>query len=334
MSKEANELLNFPTELYVGTKNLASFDTTNPPLAFATPNGTDKAFEKRKETVDSWCGNGTERRPRSDASGGWVRDEKGYVIYDTVVVGMTKPQVISNDVISGFSLDRAIERSVTNNKVFRITDPRGFQLEISADNFVDIVLNCKIDKGEILGDFVWGRKGGTNFLTRTDHPSYKEFLTPSFNRSLRPGDHVYLGNKRNELIYCGEFYVFSAREKTISRTYEFPKGRTSTVVYRYSIEKHRDTKPYKVFKDINATYDPYQFGRSSSKVVILSENNSLPDDLPLNGKLLKTSWGCVVSLFDKKADMMAFDAPFSEINKLFGYTEETGVIKYIYEGPV
>lgn len=307
-------LLDFPTELYVGTKHLAAFNQADPPLGFATPFGKDKAFEKRKSTVDHWCGDGTvyEYDPATK-----VRSQK--------VVGTTKPQVLSNAPQSGFTFDRAVERYVTSNKVFRITDPRGFQLEISADNLSDILLNCEIKKGELVGDFIWGRSGGTNFLTRLDHPAYIRHTMPTITRkNLVPGDHVYLGAKTEEMVYCGEFYVYKASQETLESGYDhIRRDRGYDLKYKiyWGVLVERDPKPFKVFRFLkDDVYRPWVLARSS-KTTILSEGNPIPH-LPMDGELdsqfdYHFDYHSVTSLFKTKDEAAAFSVPLPELRNMF-----------------
>lgn len=299
-------VLSFPDELYVGTKGLVGFDTENPPLAFATPFGSDAAFEKRKETVTRWCGDGTVHRWALMPDGSFKIDERGQRVWETVGVGTPMPpQVIQNVPLAGFSFDRAIERSVTDNKVFRVNDPRGFQLEITADNLADIILNTDIHRGVIQGEFIWGRLRGTNFLTRLDHPAYIRETT-ALNRELRVGDHIYLGSKTEELIYCGEFYVSSVGLKYVASRYHGVSF-VRTEYVRIKPEK-KDKKPFKIFRKVVDDYRrPYSMMRSPSKYTILSSGNPLPADFPqIGGDLSVLSFGEVTAFFHTKEEMMAF----------------------------
>jgi hypothetical protein len=304
MSKVKDKhILSFPSQLYVGTETLMPFNISDPPLGFATPFGTDAAFEKRKETVDRWCGDGR---------------EYDYQTRSYILKGSTKPQVIDNTPLEGFAFDSAIERDRTSNKVFRITDPRGFQLEIGADNLADILLHSEIKKGVLQGPFIWGRSGGSNFLTRMDHPSYLHHVAPVISRTkLQPGDHIHLGSKTDELVFCGEFYVFKAIRQTI-RT-EYPERRTggsfATRIY-WGVQIVRDTKPQKVFRYLGneeKAHRPYLLQKTANKFVILSEGNELPDDMPLNGTCSKIEYGSVSSFFQSKADLDAFQPTIEQV---------------------
>ena len=145
-------LFSFPEKLYVGYQG-TSRDVSNPPLAFAVPYGTDAAFLKRKETVDSWSKNEY-----------WQKNPS--------IPPPITPDILDNVPLEGYFFDRAVERYATSNKVFRITDPRGFQLEIQADNLADILLNGEVSRGMLMGHYIWARSGQHNFLMRDTHPAY------------------------------------------------------------------------------------------------------------------------------------------------------------------
>ena len=51
-----NKSIKFPDKHYVGFQSRPSVDEV--PLGFMTPFGTDKAFEQRKSTVDTWAAGG------------------------------------------------------------------------------------------------------------------------------------------------------------------------------------------------------------------------------------------------------------------------------------
>lgn len=185
-------MLKFPDRLYVGFKNNATFDTTEYPLGFATPFGTDKAFEKRKATVDQWCI-------------GWGRN----VSYEGTV--------IDNVPVEGFLLVDVEERCATSNKLFRLQDPRGMTLEISAENMLSLMLTGKVEHGLIDGPCIWGRQGGANWLTRANDPCYASTLLPQ-KKTLDVGDIVDIPRIKSA-VYLGHKYL-----AMVDRTPVIPSG--------------------------------------------------------------------------------------------------------------
>lgn len=71
------------------------------------------------------------------------------------------PKILDNIPLSGFKIFSTVSRSSTNNKLWRISDPRGFELEISTANMEDILMKGSVVKGELIGDFIWdfGKNG-------------------------------------------------------------------------------------------------------------------------------------------------------------------------------
>ena len=171
--------MKFPEKLYLGFQDNGTIDPLAPKLAFATPWGSDAAFLKRKETVDQW------------AQGRWTT-----AIYHGLV--------IDNNPVVGFKFDNVVSRWSTSNKWFTVTDPRGFQLQISAENLSYILNNCTIVSGALHGEFIWARDGGDNFLCSTDHQAYQAWKNPAMRRQLQPGDVVKL-SKREKGAFVGVY---------------------------------------------------------------------------------------------------------------------------------
>ena len=86
------------------------------PLGFLTPDGTDSAAQKRKQTVDDW-----------------VRRNQGYRSKNRV-----DTTVVKNELLSGFKLTKSQRRWSTSNVVWRVIDPRGFEIEISSENLMKL----------------------------------------------------------------------------------------------------------------------------------------------------------------------------------------------------
>lgn len=120
--------MKFADKLYVGFQRDRYAAADEPRvLGFAVPYGTLAAEKKRMETVDRWSNDKSESR------------------------------IIENKPTRGFKLLQVVSRYSTQNKLFRVLDPRGFELEISADNLLDVALVSTIVRGEIIEECVWGQ---------------------------------------------------------------------------------------------------------------------------------------------------------------------------------
>lgn len=192
--------IKIPANHYIGFQARGVDDV---PLGFMTPDGTDKAAQKRKDTVDSWSRQGTTR---------W-----NPVTMAHEAVKKIEPASYENKPLSGFKLGREIRRHSSwgqGNVKWRIEDPRGFELEISSPNFASIILCTTIENGDILEECVWARQGSENILLPVSSEVYKTAIanTSRINASislkdLQPGHHVVLQNG-NEGLYLGQHFCF------------------------------------------------------------------------------------------------------------------------------
>jgi len=168
------------------------------PLAFLTPDGTDKAAEKRKETGIHWALEHSES-------------------YDKDISERTES--FPNLPRDGFRIAKAVKRTGWNggNVVWRIEDPYGFTVEIQSGNLQNILESCTVDKGLIFGKCVWARDGASNILLPMDTEEYRqairntENLKVSFNPDDVPlGSTVKLRNGKN-MIWLGQFFIHQLR---------------------------------------------------------------------------------------------------------------------------
>ena len=189
-------------------------------LVFITPDGTDAAAKKRKATVQEWAR-------------GWGQKTGG------------KFWTFVNTPQTGFKLKQCKTRYSTSNKVWRVEDPRGFEIEIYSDNFMDILEHGTISKGEFVGKFIYGREGQKNTMIPLDSDMHMEALeytaskaAPAGNaKNLVVGDKVQL-RRFGELVdwtYCGRFYEL--------KTHASPKPRPFDHTWRGYPIKDRKPEP-------------------------------------------------------------------------------------------
>lgn len=171
-------------QLYVGFKqeHPTIENPDPPPLAFATPYGTDKAAIKRMGTVDAWTHgyHGRKWYLYEFITGG---DNNQYSGYQPAAKDPSKPrwqddnaitidpkpsEVIDNVPLRGYRIPKMVRRSVTDNVVWRVQDPRGWEVEISSQNLYLLIDECGITAGgEILVECIWLRIGAQNWLVPT-----------------------------------------------------------------------------------------------------------------------------------------------------------------------
>ena len=127
--------MKFFDEMYVGFQRERYTNADEPRLlGFMVPNGTTKAEQNRIATVDRWS-----------------NDKKDC-------------RVLPNTPRRGFKLVEVVSRYSTSNKYFRVMDPQGFELEISAANLLDLAMASTIVKGEIIEECIWAQHNGAYLI--------------------------------------------------------------------------------------------------------------------------------------------------------------------------
>ena len=186
----------FPDKSYVGFRLDGETLT-----GFLTPDGTDAAAAKRKETVDSWA--------------------KGYIW--SKVEKVIPSKVFDNKPLSGFTIEKRLNRGGSwygNQDKWKVDDPRGFQLEIAGTNLQNIIECTDISKGVIQGECIWGREGPNNVLIPVSTDLYKDAMKNTVRKGtsvkfseVKPGEYVIFQNGK-EGFYQGRYYIVEKQYKT------------------------------------------------------------------------------------------------------------------------
>ena len=171
-------------KLYVGFQKQRYNDTEDQRmLGFATPIDDTAAYQKRKSTVDQWR-------------------EKSIPTIE-----------LENKPRYGFKIIDTIHR-YQGNKLFRIEDPAGFEIEISADNLFEIILECAIVKGAITDPLVYVRNGAQNDLISANSNLYKDLVSPAKSAAHISG--AWMKHRTGNVYYRyeGKFHFVVMKEDT------------------------------------------------------------------------------------------------------------------------
>lgn len=185
----AKSPIKIPEKVYVGFQSRHLSETV--PLGFMVPYTNDEAGKSRMRTVDSWGMQGTTKEFKS-------------VILDN------KPMI-------GFKIGQSIKRSSgwsgKGNSYLRVEDPRGFELEITIENFVMCMQNNIIEDGELIQECVWARDGNRNLLIPTNSDAFKNVKTLDVDskkalplNTVKLGDTVLLQDATTTGVYLGTIY--------------------------------------------------------------------------------------------------------------------------------
>lgn len=184
--KVTNNPVKFPAQLYVGFSMRREDDDTITRLGFATPvawsdsKTEQNAFAKRKSTVDSWAQYHTTAAGEvATAAYETVAGKRQHVVKVLSAEDANYPITINNELIEGFKIQSTHKRwgGWFSNKtsVWRVLDPRGFELEIYAANLAFIMNSVGILPGGIIsGKCKWGRDHtGKNVLVPEKSDTYQ-----------------------------------------------------------------------------------------------------------------------------------------------------------------
>lgn len=109
-------------------------------------------------------------------------------------------------VITGFAT-----RYSTSNKLIRVEDPRGFQVEITVENFINMIQNITIENSVVKDECAWGWSGGKLMLFKVGSDEYLE-AKANFDydgqksipiKQVNIGDECHLGNGKTGIYYGG-----------------------------------------------------------------------------------------------------------------------------------
>lgn len=198
-------MITIPEDYFVAVRNCQ--------LGFAAPETNNAASEKRKVTIRNWAG----------------KDSREFTF--------------KNELSSGFEISEHVRRSggwnSRGNVVWRITDPRGFDLEISSANFAKIVEETDILHGRIEQRCVWGRDSyGSNVLIVEDSTPYVEALkatklrnTKSVSATSIPVGAIVTMKTGQNCVYLGSYFGLVSDVK-------LKQGRSSGYSYSHSGYNH------------------------------------------------------------------------------------------------
>jgi len=222
-----------PDKVYVTVQYRRDIKTESQLLGFLSPYTKDAAFEKRKQTQDNWAyGRNIEVNIDQEDNvtvTGKDHDQKSKNDWDPgmLFINNCYPRIVLNEPIEGFQLSKTVRRYGWNgsgNVVWRITDPRGFDIEISSENFASIVTCADLEQGLIKGKCVWGREGSKNILLPESSEPYIEAIKQTKKisskvslRDVKPGDHVEIisasiDERNHSCIFYGKFYFLTAND--------------------------------------------------------------------------------------------------------------------------
>lgn len=225
-----------PKKFYVARKQ-ESVEST---IGWLVPMNSD-GLAARKKSADKWAsGNG-----KLDPIEVENVPHKGYVVLDYT------------------------RRNRTDNVVWRILHPMGFQFEITSDNFSDIMFDIILDHGVIQTDMILLRHGGANILYPVDSPKYKaaktedEYFTKVARKDMQLGDVVTLVGSKEKMQYLGTWHQipYDSIDPNVNIS-----GNSLDIQFPAVNKKKTKSSRLAFFRYVDKAYDPNLFTHSSPKV--------------------------------------------------------------------
>lgn len=124
-------------------------------FGFLHPHDNTAADAKRKETQFSWAYDGTVYQVGSEWwHKGVDRPWQTRIPYDRPIDPEYAPCVYDNEPLTGFKIIDTVHR-YRGNKLFKVEDPRGFDVEITVESLYKILMAGEINRGEIITPCIW-----------------------------------------------------------------------------------------------------------------------------------------------------------------------------------
>jgi hypothetical protein len=207
---ERNPAMKVFSKLFVGVQSSSGKPV---PLAFATPYEENAAGRKRQDTVISWLGGAREAVIGDD--GRYKLDANDKITY---IDRKLDTRLIENEPLPGFRVTDDVKRVYWGggNVVWRIHDPRGFELEIQSANLMAIIQTAGLEQGGLIpGKCVWGRERGDNILLHESSEEYKDAVKAAetlkapkqVNKAAREVGTVYRLVDGSPAIYLGKVHM-------------------------------------------------------------------------------------------------------------------------------
>lgn len=186
---------------------------------------------KMQATGRSWARTNSQNVWKKDNKGDYVRNEQGQLIVDHVIPAKSGSEFVTDNVpTKGFYIGDSVSRWSTSNKLFRVTDPRGFMVEVPTGNISTLLHHTTVINGVVDSECVWGREGNNHILLPINSEPYLITLDQMDTlqnkligvKELKVGDWVKFFEDNNEYYYAGKLKgTWSIRGFTYETSWAF-----------------------------------------------------------------------------------------------------------------
>ena len=193
--------------------------------------------------------------------------------------------IIDNKPTKNIYVGCSVSRWSTSNKLFRVTDPRGFTIEIPTDNLATLLHHTTVVKGVVQEEFVWGKDGNNHILLPVNSEPYRlsreqqdtldNKLIPMSD--LKAGDWIKFFGGDTEYYFFGRVKItWNVRGYRPHRNSWYGGGQTKEFSDWYEIE---DKKYIDIFIRKSGQDNWYAETPSKPNIVEVLRNEILNIDL-------------------------------------------------------
>lgn len=207
--------------------------------------------------------------------------------------------VIDNTPTKNIYVGSSVSRWSTSNKLFRVTDPRGFTIEIPTDNLATLLHHTTVVKGYVQEECVWGKDGNNHILLPVNSEPYrlsKEKQAVLDNKlipvkDLNAGDWVKLFEDDKEYYFLGRVKItwkLVGYERPRYRgwgSYHNREREIKEVTNYYEIEDKQYTNIFLRFSEWNGEPYIYASTPTNPKIVEVVRNEVVDVDIKDVGSL-------------------------------------------------
>lgn len=226
-------------------------------------------------------------------------------------------KIIDNEPVQGFQIVGCVERYRTQNKWFRVEDPRGYELEISCDNLFQLMQDVTI-KGRVIQEkCIW--HSGDYLVSEDTHNRYlkaeaekqrkdaevKEKAKKKSVKNVEPGAEVKMDIEGYDVTatYLGKLYCFyydSGKNEwrwSSSKKTAYVKGGQITLNSKATVTEvlsppteEIDPEKYvmdKIMSKRDSVRDPIVHKNSVGPISLVSASKPAPDAVSMTWRPLR-----------------------------------------------
>lgn len=204
--------------------------------------------------------------------------------------------VIDNVPTKNIYVGSSVSRWSTSNKLFRVTDPRGFTIEIPTDNLATLLHHTTVVKGYVQEGCVWGKDGSNHILLPINSEPYKlskekqavldNELIPV--KDLNVGDWVKFFEDDKDYYFLGRVKItwkLVGYERRYWGSYSERKQEIKEITDFYEVEDKQYTNIFLRFSEWKGEQYIYASTPTNPKIVEIIRNEVVDVDIKGVGSL-------------------------------------------------